>query len=179
MDDTAAKTPAEAEEKQIQTPDIFREWRPLDSLFSDLERTIDPFRRHFWRSPIGRRVSELGPFWGSATGAMTPVVDIVEKDKHYEIKAELAGIDPSNVEVKISNGVLTIKGEKKEEKEEKKEDYYLSERSFGSFQRSFSVPAGCDENKIEANFSNGVLAITLPKSTEAIEQEKKIAIQTS
>ena len=82
---------------------------------------------------------------------------------------------PSNV--KFSDGTLTIKGEKRDENEEKKKDYYLSERRYGSFQRSFGVPDGVDADKIEANFKNGVLTVTLPKTEHAQKSEKKIAIK--
>ncbi len=71
---------------------------------------------------------------------------------------------------------MTIKGEKRDEKEEKKKDYYLSERRYGSFQRSFGVPDGVDADKITASFKNGVLTVILPKSAEAQKSEKKIAI---
>ena len=79
--------------------------------------------------------------------------------------------------MKFADGILTIKGEKREEKEERKKDYYLSERRFGSFQRSFQLPDGVDADKIEARFKNGVLTVTLPKSPEAQRKEKKIAIK--
>ena len=110
--------------------------------------------------------------WGKV-----PAVDIVEKDKAYEFSAELPGMDESNIDVKFADGTLTIKGEKNEEKEEKKKDYYLSERHFGSFQRTFQVPNGIDPDKIDATFKNGVLTVTLPKSAEAAKNEKKIAIK--
>jgi HSP20 family protein len=86
-------------------------------------------------------------------------------------------MDESNIDVKLADGVLTIKGEKKEEKEEKKRDYYLSERRFGSFLRSFPVPESVDANKIEAKFVNGVLTVKLPKSAESQKNERKIAIK--
>jgi len=85
-------------------------------------------------------------------------------------------MDEKNVEVLFSDGVLTIKGEKQEEKEEKKKDYYMSERRYGSFRRSFEVPEGVDAEKIEASFKNGVLSVTLPKSPEAQKKEKKIPV---
>ena len=88
-------------------------------------------------------------------------------------------MDEKNVEVKLINGVLTIKGEKQDDKEEKKKDYYMRERSFGSFQRSFQVPEGVDTDKIEANFKKGVLTVTLPKSAEAQKAEKKIAVKSA
>ena len=101
---------------------------------------------------------DLQPFWPrGSTWAAVPAVDIAETDKAYEITAELPGMDEKNIEVKFADGVLTIRGEKKDEKEEKKKDYYLSERSYGSFQRSFQVPDGVDTDKIEATFKKGVL----------------------
>jgi HSP20 family protein len=108
-----------------------------------------------------------------------PAVDIAESDKAYEVTAELPGMDEKNIEVKLTNGNLTIKGEKREEKEEKKKDYYLSERHFGSFERQFRVPEGVDVEKIEASFKKGVLTVTLPKRPEAQKPEKKINIKAA
>jgi len=82
-------------------------------------------------------------------------------------------------QIKLADGVLTIKGEKQEEKEEKKKDYYLHERSFGSFQRAFQVPDGVDADKIEASFKNGVLTVTLPKSAQAQKTAKKIDVKAA
>ena len=94
------------------------------------------------------------------TWRAAPAVDIAEKDNAYEVTAELPGMDEKNIEVNVANGKLTIKGEKQEEKEEKKKDYYLHERHFGSFQRSFRVPEGVDADKIDAHFKKGVLTVT-------------------
>jgi len=87
-------------------------------------------------------------------------------------------MDGKNIEVKLVNGGLTIKGEKREEKEEKK-DYYLHERHFGSFERCFAVPEGVETDKIEASFKKGVLTVTLPKKPEAQKPEKKIEIKAA
>src|SRR5262245_35989580 len=106
-----------------------------------------------------------------------PAVDIVDKENLYEITAELPGLNESDIDVKVSGGVLTIKGEKKDEREEKKKDYYVSERRYGSFQRSFGVPDGVDTDRIEAQFRNGVLTITLPKTPQAQKSEKRIEIR--
>jgi HSP20 family protein len=95
----------------------------------------------------------------------------------YEITAELPGLDEKNIEVKLANGVLSIKGEKWEKKEEKRKDYYRRERSFGSFERSFQVPEGIDTDKIAASFKNGILSVTLPKSAEAQKQAKRIEVK--
>src|SRR5262249_34400111 len=91
--------------------------------------------------------------------ARWPAVDVADTATGYEITAELPGLDEKNIEVKLSEGTLTIRGEKKEQKEETKKDYYLSERHYGSFQRSFSAPDGVDADKIEAKFKSGVLTV--------------------
>jgi HSP20 family protein len=88
----------------------------------------------------------------------------------------LPSLDEKNVEVKLVNGNLTIKGEKIEEREKKKEHYYLPERHFGSFERSFSVPEGVNAENI---FKKGVLTVTLPKKPEARKPEKKIEVKSA
>ena len=158
---------------------VSRGWVPFESLRREIDRLFDDFGGG-WRAPFGRSLFEAQPFWSrEAVWTAAPAVDVAETDKTYEITAELPGIDEKNVEVKFSDGVLTIKGEKKEEKEEKKKDYYLSERSYGSFQRSFQVPAGVDTDKIEASVRKGVLTVTLPKTADAQQAEKKIAIKAA
>jgi HSP20 family protein len=106
-------------------------------------------------------------------------VDIVEKDNAYEVTAELPGMDEKNIEVKLDNGGLTIKGEKQEEKEEKRKGYHLQERRFGSFERYFAVPEGVDTDKIEASFKKGLLTVTLPKKPEAQKPAKKIDVKAA
>jgi len=108
-----------------------------------------------------------------------PAVDVVESEKAYEITADLPGMDEKNIEVKVADGVLSVKGEKQEEKEEKKKNYYLQERSFGSFQRSFELPESVDPDKIEARFKKGVLTVTLPKRPEAQKPAKQIEVKTT
>jgi HSP20 family molecular chaperone IbpA len=92
----------------------------------------------------------------AAFGAV-PAVDVTQTDKGYEITAELPGMEEKDIDVKLTNGILTIRGEKRDEKEEKKKDYYMRERSFGSFERSFQVPDNVDADKIDASFKKGVL----------------------
>jgi HSP20 family protein len=154
-------------------------WEPIDTLRRQVDRMFEDFGRGFGLSrPFGRSLMDM-PSWPSGeVWGKSPAVDLVEKDKEYEITAELPGIDASHIDVKLANGVLTIKGEKREEKEEKKKDYYLSERRFGSFQRSFQLPDGIVEDKIEANYEKGVLTIKLPKGADEQKPEKKIAIET-
>jgi HSP20 family protein len=103
-----------------------------------------------------------------------PAVDITETDKAYEITAKLPGMDEKSVEVRLTDGVLSIRGEKRDEKREENKDHYMHERTFGSFERSFPVPEGVDANKIEATFKNGVLSVTLPKSADVQMLPQKI-----
>lgn len=151
---------------------------PFASLRREIDRLFDDFEWGSWRSPFRRGLFDVEPFLrGEVTWGKVPAVDVADTASGYEVTAELPGLDEKNIEVKISDGTLTIKGEKKEEKEEKKRDYYLSERHYGSFQRSFSVPDGVDAEKIEATFKNGVLTVTLPKTAEAQKKQKKIEIK--
>ncbi|HLN08511.1 MAG TPA: Hsp20/alpha crystallin family protein [Xanthobacteraceae bacterium] len=176
MAEAATKLPIKTEAKET-APAVQRPSHPFESLRREVDRLFDDFGTGFWRAPFRRSLFDVEPFWNrELTFGTTPAVDVVEKDKTYEITAELPGMDEKNVEVLFSDGVLTIKGEKQEEKEEKKKDYYMSERRYGSFRRSFEVPEGVDAEKIEASFKNGVLSVTLPKSPEAQKKEKKIPV---
>jgi HSP20 family protein len=152
-------------------------WAPVESLRREIDRIFDSFRLGSWDLPF-RRAFELDLPWTREKGlGIAPAVDVAEKDKEYEITAELPGMDEKNIEVKLANNTLTIKGEKKEEKEEREKDYYLSERRYGSFTRSFQVPEGVDTAKIEATFAKGVLTLKLPKTAEAQKSEKTISIK--
>ena len=123
----------------------------------------------------------MDPFRRAKAAAFSgrPAVDVTETEKGYKVVAELPGMDEKNIEVKIANGMLTIKGEKHEEKEEEKQDYYVRERSFGSFERTFPVPDGVDLDRVDASFKKKVvLTVTLPKTAEAQKAEKKITVKT-
>jgi HSP20 family protein len=175
MAEPATKFPVRSE--KTDRPATPSEWRPFEGLRREVDRLFENFSAGSWPAPFGRNVFDIEPFWrGEIAWGKAPAVDVVEKDKAYEITAELPGIDKNNVEVKFADGVLTLKGEKKEEKEQKEKDRYVSERRYGSFQRSFRVPDSVDADKIDANFQNGVLTISLPKKPEAAKAEKKIAI---
>lgn len=109
-------------------------------------------------------------------GAPSPSIDVRENGKEIVVEAELPGIEENDVQLSFRDGVLSIKGEKKSEREEKKDDYHLSERSYGRFERSFRLPDTVEIDKAVANFDKGVLTVTLPKSAEAASREKKIPI---
>ena len=180
MTEAASKVPVKTEQKAPARATAMQAWTPLESLRREVDRLFEDFDRGSWMSPFRRSVFDIEPFWRRevALGA-APSVDIVEKDNAYEVTAELPGMDEKNVEVKLVDGGLTIKGEKREEKEEKKKDYYLHERHFGSFERCFAVPEGVETDKIEASFKKGVLTVTLPKKPEAQKPEKKIEVKAA
>ena len=179
MAETVTKLPVK-QEKTSERASAVEAWRPFDSLRREVEQLFDDFGQNFWRLPTRRSIFDFEPLWRrEAVWEAAPAVDIAESEKAYEITAELPGMDEKNIEVKVANGNLTIKGEKQEEKEEKKKDYYLHERHFGSFERSFEMPEGVDADKIEANFKKGVLTVTLPKKPEAQKPAKKIEVKAA
>lgn len=176
MADAKSKLPQESKAKTSAPATEMQTWHPFESLHREIDRLFQEFDHGFFRSPFRRSAMDLEPLWRRES---SPAVDIAETEKAYEITADLPGMDEKNIEVKVANGNLTIKGEKREEKEEKKKDYYLSERRFGSFERQFRIPQDVDGDKINAEFKKGVLKITLPKTEEARKAEKKIAIKAS
>lgn len=181
MAEAATKLPVKTEDKKgVENAGAGQAWRPFESLRREVDRLFENFDRDLWRSPFSRSVFDLEPLWRRELKlATTPAVDIVEKDNTYEVTAELPGMDEKNIEVKLDNGGLTIKGEKQEEKEEKRKGYHLQERRFGSFERYFAVPEGVDADKIEASFKKGLLTVTLPKKPEAQKPAKKIEVKAA
>ena len=173
MTDTT-KLPVSTEQKGADV------WRPFETLRREVDRLFDDFGAEFWRSPFRRSLFDIEPAFRKvmAVGAV-PAVDVVEKDDTYEVMADVPGFDEKNIEIKLVDGTLCIKGERKSEKEEKKEGRYLSEREFGSFERRFELPEGVDPDKIEANLKKGVLTVTLPKKPEAQKPAKKIEVKSA
>jgi len=180
MAENVTKIPVKIQERAASVPSTTQAWAPFFSLRREMDRLFDDFGRGFWQLPIRRSIFDVEPIWGAdVTWEVTPAVDVAESEKAYEFKAELPGMDEKNIEVKVANGNLIIKGEKQEEKEEKKKDYYMRERNFGSFERRFEMPEGVDADKIEASFKNGVLTLTLPKKLEAQKPAKKIEVKAA
>lgn len=131
--------------------------------------------------PSLRRMFEIEPVWRTASPFTfsAPAIDMSEDVKAYKISAELPGLDARDVDVSMSGNTLILKGEKRQEKEEKDKNYYFSERAYGSFQRAFELPSSIDRDKVSADFFNGVLTITLPKTPEAQKQLKKIEVKSA
>ena len=152
------------------------------SLRSEMDRLFDRFAGGFgFGLPSIRRLFDVEPAsrGGSAFSFSAPAIDMTEDDKTYKITAELPGLDRKDLDVAVSGDMLTLKGEKRFETEEKDKNRYLSERAYGSFQRSFALPDSIDRDKITADLAKGVLTITLPKTADAQRPQKKIEVKTT
>lgn len=139
-----------------------------DSPFSDFRKEMDQALQSFF---TGRGVGE-----GGVPAFRAPSIDVVENKDAILLTAELPGLDEKDVEITLSNGILTLKGEKKFEKTDEKDSYHLIERRYGSFQRSIRVPESVDEAAVGARFEKGVLSVTLPKKPSAAAEPRRIAI---
>ncbi|HSX88575.1 MAG TPA: Hsp20/alpha crystallin family protein [Pseudomonas sp.] len=180
MSSTAKELPVKSEETPTKSPALAEPRNLFESLRRQVDHLFDDFTRAPLHLPFGRRAFEAEPFWRrELIGQSVPAVDIAEKEKSFEITAELPGMDEKDIEIKVSNGTLIIKGEKNQETEEKKKDYYLSERHYGSFERIFSLPPGIDTEQIAAQYSKGLLSISLPKKPEASKPEQVIPVKAS
>ena len=139
-------------------------WHPL----RELARVQEEMNRAFGDERLFRAGESVG--W-------TPPCDIYEDGEEIVVRAELAGVEPRDVEIRFENGVLTLKGERKLELEEKRENYHRIELSYGTFTRGFSLPASIDAEKIRAESKHGVLLVHLPKKPEA--KPKAIQVKVS
>jgi HSP20 family protein len=151
--------------------------RPSDGGFPSLFNLRDQFDRMFeslmrgWPTPWrdAPRI-DMGSF------DFAPRVETAETEAAYEVTAELPGVDEKDVKVSIEDSILTVSGEKKAEREEKKKDYVMSERSYGAFKRSFTLPENVAVDRIEARFDKGVLRVTLPKTAPTPSRQREIPI---
>jgi HSP20 family protein len=154
-------------------PDTWRSFR------TEMDRLLDRFSTGFGLPSLGR-MFDVAPFRFETTiGMPTPAIDVTEDSTAFKVTAELPGMSEKDIEVAVTGDTLTIKGEKKAEKEEQDKSYYLSERSYGVFRRSFALPEGIDTDKISAEFAKGVLMVTLPKHAEARPEAKKIDVKAA
>lgn len=160
---------------------------PIAQLQEEMNRVFDNFWGRFGRdtSTVGSTphptsgfggIGFLGGFpWNGAT----PRADVVETDDGYEVTVELPGLEQQDVEVSLTDDLLTVKGEKKVEREDSRKGYYLSERAYGAFHRAIPLPPGVDSGKAEAVFRNGVLTVKLPQSDEARAKVRRIDVKAA
>ena len=178
MVDPATRLPVKPDEKMPPAPTA-APWPPVDDLRREIDRLFEDFTGGAWLRPFRTASHKLQPTFRSGFAFAAPAVDVVEKDTAFELTAELPGITSKDIDVSMKDGNIVIKGQKEAEKEEKSKDYYLHERQYGSFERSFAVPKGVDTSAIEATFNNGVLTVTLPKTMEAQTPAKKIEVKAA
>ena len=140
----------------------------------------DPFRDlNMLQDRMNRMFDDAGRTWRTdepaATTTWSPAVDIFETEGEIVVKAELPGMERKDIALNLENNVLTVKGERRFTKEAKDDNYHRIERSYGTFSRSFSIPATVDEEKIRADYREGVLKIVLPKKEQAKPKQIRIA----
>ena len=165
---------AKKEEKKEEKRQVTA-WRPLSELVRwerEMERNFDDF--------FSRRLRPSWDEWwwpSAAIGIPAPTLDLYEDRGELVAKVELPGLGKDDVQVKITDHRLVIKGEKKKEEEVKEKDYYRSERSYGAFTRSVELPEEVQVDKARASFKNGVLEIRVPKSEEAKKKEIRVEVE--
>ncbi len=150
-------------------------WNPLRDVtawnsgneVATLHREIDNMFNHLFRGDVVE---------DSTTTSWLPPVDIVEQENEYLVHVELPGVEKNDVKINVANSVLTIKGEKKTVHETKEKNHRI-ERSYGMFQRSFTLPTSVKADKIEASYLNGVLTIIVPKAEEAKPKEIEVKVK--
>ena len=155
----------------------------LPTLWGEGKQFRDPFAA--MRRQMDDMFEDITGSWRhskpAANGLMTPRMDVSETDKELRITAELPGVEQKDISVTLTGDVLTIAGEKRTESETKSGDkepmYHRLERSYGSFQRTMSVPYDIDPAKVDAKFKDGVLTVSLPKPAEVQKQSKPIEIK--
>ena len=139
----------------------------------------DPFRDlNVLQDRMNRLFDDAGRGWRAdepaATTTWSPAVDIYETENEIVVQAELPGVDRKDISLNLENNVLTLKGERRFEKETKEENYHRIERSYGGFARTFSIPATVDEEKIRADYRDGILKIALPKKEQVKPKQIRI-----
>jgi HSP20 family protein len=144
-------------------------WEP----FRDLVSIQDRMNRLFDEAFRGNSRQASDEDWALG-GTWAPAVDIYEQGGDIVLKAELPGVQPKDVDIRVENNTLTLRGERRLDQEVKREQYHRVERSYGAFTRSFTLPTVVDTEKIKADFRDGVLRVTLPQREEA--KPKQIAI---
>jgi HSP20 family protein len=139
-----------------------------------LQRSIDSVFDDFWRT---FNLPMLGDWGGGVESVVVPRVDVRETDQEVEVIAELPGMDEEDVDVSVSQGMLTIRGEKTFEREEEDVAYVLRECSYGRVERIVPLPDGLDVDSAQATFRNGVLTVRIPKTAETQQAAKRISVQ--
>ncbi len=150
------------------------------ALYPILRRRSVPTRFGSWGSGDLDQVFDRffgGGWFGDGERNLYPAVDVREDSDAISVQAELPGLSPEDVRVKLENGVLTLSGEKQAQQEKGEGDYHFVERQYGKFLRSFTLPDSVDVDKIDASYSHGVLTVTLPKLAKAKPRSVEVKVK--
>lgn len=147
-----------------------RRWNPLEDL-ADIQKDIS----RFFRRAVGFSGETLGTMF--EPGRWVPAIDMYAKDGNLMVKAELPGVSPADINVKVRDNALIITGERKAEKEVTEKDVYRMETSYGKFRRQISLPTKVKPEEIKARYSNGVLTVEVPQAAPPKEEEKEVKIE--
>ena len=140
-------------------------WTPRPtSILNDMDKMISNVFENDWNFPVRSKTN-----W-------SPPVDVKETDDSFTLTADIPGLTKKEVNVNVSDGIVSISGERKFENEKESDNYHYRERQYGSFLRTFNLPETVNEEKITANFKNGILYIELPKQEVALPKERQIKI---
>ena len=160
-------------------------YTPFMTLRDEMDRVFDRFLSEDWMRPapaLRRRLRDFPLFRPKGVDLSelmeTPRADMSETDTEYELTVELPGMSEKDIELNITDDMISLKGEKKSERETKEKDYYIAERSYGSLHRTFTMPSGVELDKVKAKFSKGVLTVHLPKTKEARAKPRKVDIKS-
>lgn len=145
-------------------------WEPFRDLLSLQERMNRMFNEQY------RGAGHASDDEWALGGSWAPAVDIYEQGNDIVLKAELPGVDPKDVDIRLENNVLTLRGQRKFENEVKRESYHRVERSYGSFSRSFTLPSVVDQGSIKAEVKDGILKVVLPKREEAKPKQIEVNV---
>lgn len=142
-------------------------WNPL----ADFRREMDSLFDDFF-TPASRTRSETNNVW-------TPACEVTEENGHYMLSLEMPGIPKDEIKIEVADNTVTISGERQSKNEKKENGAWYGERRYGKFQRSFTLPAGIDADKIEANYQDGVLHLMVPKAESAKPRQIKIGTSSN
>jgi HSP20 family protein len=156
--------PTEGQANETEPPKAVTPARPRRLAFPDLFEEMDRFWESFAPMPWRLR--------GAGRQRVMPALDVFEKEGKLQINAELPGMKESDIEIEVTDDTLTISGEKRDEREVKEDNYYRSERSYGSFRRQVALPAGADTDNVDATFKDGVLTIAIPVAAKPATAKK-------
>lgn len=148
--------------------------QPIECFHREFDRLFEQAFRGFGLSPLGSGRTLTAQ---TADGMLRPTLDLGSTDKEYTISLEIPGVDEKDVKIEIADDVLTIRGEKKQKNEEKGKNYYRMERSYGTFQRTLSLPEDADQDGVRATFKKGILTVTMPRKALPATNVRQIPVQ--